>query len=244
MVAAVVPRPLVILGVDPGFASFGFALLSLAPGRGAPGVATGVAERVEALGLIETQKANKKQAVYASDDTVKRSRELMDVLDPLFAGASVVAAESMSYPRSSTASCKMGIGWGLIAALAWRYQLPIVQISPQEIKKIHTGRKDASKEDIQEALGTRWGDNFRDQLHKIKKSGREHPADAAAAAAASLNSDVVRGLVRSLALQRSQHGRRGCTDRCAGLRCAPRRHSQKWARCGGQNGRSPADDNL
>ena len=176
-----------VFGLDPGFASFGFSLVRLS--------STGHAA-VEELGVIETQKASKKHAVYASDDTLHRARDIYKRLKPLAARCSAMAAESMSFPRSSSVANKMGVSWGLIASLSSEFGLPVVQFSPQKLKEFITNDKAASKEAMEAAVKDRLGVDFANKLHILRKTAREHPVDATAAALCSVESEVVKALLR------------------------------------------------
>jgi Holliday junction resolvasome RuvABC endonuclease subunit len=52
----------------------------------------------------------------------------------------------MSWPRNAGVVAKMGIVWGVIASIAKVHNLPMIQSSPMEIKRITTGDGKASKE--------------------------------------------------------------------------------------------------
>jgi len=185
---------LIVLGLDPGFSALGYALVNL------------YTKKLVSLGVVRTKKSDKKRRVLASDDNLRRSREihreLMNLLgehddDRLmgcghYDGTNCVAvcAEAMSFPRNSSAAAKVAMSWGIIASVADRFGLPVVQASPQEIKKKLCGRKDASKEDIEAAVkklyraDDSWLKNVPDSLH-------EHAWDALSAIAGCADSDVL-----------------------------------------------------
>lgn len=174
-----------VLGIDPGFASIGIALVRLLP----------ESEEIEYLGLIRTEKSSAKRKVLAADDNFQRSRlisrRLIELMDR---GVSLVCAESMSFPRNASAAAKMSLCWGALAALAELRQLPVVQASPSEIKKKVCGEKTASKEDVEAAMVRRYGGGVEKFLNAsgVTKTTREHPVDALAAVVACLDSEVVR----------------------------------------------------
>jgi crossover junction endodeoxyribonuclease RuvC len=174
----------VVIGCDPGFGHLGAAVVELSPKHAL----------VLALHHSSTEKSDKKRSVYASDDNLRRAQELSVSLENLIAAYHPVAlcVEAMSFPRNASSAQKVGIAWGVIASLARQYGLPVLQQSPQAIKLAVCGRKDASKEDVQAALHTRYSNlTALDKTAKLTKTVREHPYDALAAVVACLNSEVI-----------------------------------------------------
>lgn len=200
-------RPL-ILALDPGFAFLGYALLELLPDG---------SEDVLALGVVRTSPSNKKRKVLSADDNVRRCREISVKLSNLMNGllpkkgngidtllpirsVRIVAAEAMSFPRNSSSAAKMAMTWGLIIGEVESANLPLLQASPQEVKVALTGKKDASKSDVEKAVLRRYASSSRKLqrfLADVPEKQREHAWDALAAGVACLNSDQVR-LIRNL----------------------------------------------
>ncbi len=201
-----------ILGIDPGFASLGYAVLNLdATG---PTVAT--------LGVLRTAKTDKKHRVLAADDNVRRCRELaLPLAQLMLSGAvgyvappagvagfvermrttstlSLVCAEKMSFPRNASAAAKMAMSWGMIVAYLHHHGLPLIQASPQDVKRRVTGSSSASKEEVQKALIKRFGRGLLRMLKGIPEGQHEHAFDALAAAVACLDSEEGR-IVQTLA---------------------------------------------
>jgi len=172
----------IVIGIDPGFASAGIAVVDLLP-RG---------ERVRLLDVCETQKAQKKRAVYASDDNVRRAGELAEFLEVALKLWKPVAicVESMSFPRNASSAQKVGIAWGVVAALAWKYDLPIVQQSPQAVKKAVCGDKAAPKEAVEAALRKMYPECATFDRY-VPRSKREHPFDALAVVVACRGSELL-----------------------------------------------------
>lgn len=173
----------IILGIDPGLASFGVAVVELLP----------EGERVLALEVIRTAKSAAKHDVLAACDNVRRARELAAALESIIRERCpvAIAAESMSFPRSSSVAGKMCLAWGVVSALAEEHGLPVVQASPQQVKAAVVGDKSASKLDVESALLRRYGNAIEALVH-VPDGQREHAFDSLAAVVASLGSDVVR----------------------------------------------------
>jgi len=180
-----------VLGIDPGFASVGYALVEVRP----------TDERLVRIGVIATKKVDAKRAVYAADDNFRRGREIAKALSELVAGNKVLAicAESMSFPRNASAAAKVAMCWGVLAALSESQGIPLVQVSPQEVKKQTCGVTVASKLDVLKAVRTRYPtfDSLCTEA-AVTATHLEHPTDAVATVVASLNGDVLR-LIRTTA---------------------------------------------
>lgn len=172
-----------ILGCDPGFRAFGIALLRLLPDR----------EEVVALRVIRTEKDDKKRNVLAMDDNFRRAQEIAGELELIVQEhpVRIIAAEGMSFPRSSSVAAKIALSWGVLAMLCKMTKLPMVQTSPQRMKKVICGSQKASKEDIESALLVRYGNRIED-LFEGPDGFREHPFDALGASVVALDSEVVR----------------------------------------------------
>jgi crossover junction endodeoxyribonuclease RuvC len=179
-----------VLGIDPGFASIGWSVVRID--------ATG--EHLVDLGVIRTEKSAAKRNVRASEDNLERAKEIAQEIQDLIGKYRIqlVCAETMSYPRNSSAAAKMAMCWGVMAAIAQQHKIPIAQATPQEVKKAVTGRKDASKEEVQEAVRglfpalqggeAKHGGPY--ILRAVPRSLWEHPYDATAAVVACRESEV------------------------------------------------------
>lgn len=180
-----------VLGIDPGFASIGWAVLKL----------TATGEQPVEMGVIRTEKSTAKRNVRASEDNLERAKEIATELRTLIDKYRVqlICAETMSYPRNSSAAAKMAMCWGVLAALAGQYNIPIAQATPQEVKKAVTGKKDASKDEVQEAVRTLFPELQGGEakhggpyiLKAVPRSLWEHPYDATAAVIACRQSEVL-----------------------------------------------------
>lgn len=185
-------RPRIVLGIDPGFASTGYAFMAITqdPGRLVP----------VSFGVIQTKPSAKKHKLLASDDQVRRAREIvrhlangMKVHQPV-----AICAESMSYPRFNSqimvkAAAQLAMCWGFVACIAELADLPVLQVSPQELKLKVCGSRTASKEDVAEAIKKRVP-GARRELARIAEGKQEHPIDAMAACIACMDSEMGRML--------------------------------------------------
>lgn len=170
-----------VLGLDPGFASIGYTVYKL-----------GTPDEVVRMGLIRTEKSSAKRNVRASEDNLERARTIAEELQALLKEFDIrlICAETMSFPRNSSAAAKMAMCWGVMAALSLQHSIPVAQATPQEVKKAVTGQKDASKEDVQAALKKRWA--LEALVEEIPPSKQEHPFDALAVVIACSGSEVFR----------------------------------------------------
>ena len=177
-------REVYIIGTDPGFASFGLSVIRLTPKS---------EEVVETL-VIRTQKSVKKLNVKAVDDNFRRAQAIAAALYEIVNKWKPMAltAESMSFPRNSSAASKVAMVWGILALLCNIFQLPMVQATPQEIKKRLCDNKSATKEQIRVALERMYPGQF-DPFKDSTAAGQwEHGFDAAGSVVACMDTDVLR----------------------------------------------------
>jgi len=170
----------IVLGIDTGFSTMGLSLMELTP--------TG--EKVLGVRTLVTKKSAKKTGVRASDDNIRRARELAAELRRRLDKYDIKALcmESQSWPRNASASAKIGISWGIVAAVAESKDLPILQASPQAIKKALVGVSNASKDEVIAAIKKR----FPEIKWPNAKSIHEHIADATGAVVACMDSEVIK----------------------------------------------------
>lgn len=179
----------VVLGLDPGFAALGIALVRLLPDG----------EEVLALKVVRTEKSNKKTNVLAASDNFRRTREIARELELVIKGHPVrlMAAEYMSFPRNASTAAKMALCWGVIGTLSELSGIGCEQCSPQRLKQVVAGNKQATKEDVQMALAKRYGNHIMD-LYEGPAGLLEHPMDALGAVVTCLDSETFR-LARQMA---------------------------------------------
>lgn len=186
-------RPIVI-GLDPGFASFGWAALRL--GAESP------EDHLLGLGVIRTQKSAAKRRVRSTDDNAERASEIADALLDVLARydhvdcARVIAfcVEQMSFVRSSAVMAKVGMAHGIAITIATQGRYPLLGVTPQELKRGVCGMRDASKEQIRDSLRARYLTcQALDALDReVPRGQQEHPYDALGAIVACLETDTIR----------------------------------------------------
>jgi len=169
-----------VLGIDSGFANCGYARIEL-------GLDT---EDVLALGVIRTEK---KSNVPAWSDNTRRAREITRLLLPVSEGVEAICSEAPSLPRNASTSFKLGICYGVLSCLAEIRNIPVVMVSPQELKKRLCGKGTATKDDVAAAVDQRFGRDFGAELLQsgVPKGAHEHPYDAIGAVISCLNSEVI-----------------------------------------------------
>lgn len=182
---------LLVLGLDPGFANVGWALVEL-DGSGGKEVLLG-------MGLISTEKSAKKQNVLASNDNYRRAREIARALRAMTPKPHVICAEAMSFPRNASAAAKVAMTWGVVADYCESEGIAMLMASPKELKNAVCQNASASKEEVQAALRIRFGARPGELLKAagVPPSSQEHPYDGLAAVVACLPSETLTLLRRA-----------------------------------------------
>lgn len=198
------PAPPLVLGVDSGFAHFGWCLARV--------LRTGC--HPLAFGVIETEPDDCKVRTLAPCDNFARARRIADELEAALSfwatQVRLVCYEAISIPQNAQSAYKVGIGFGVLSAACSRMRLdvPALEVSPMKLKKAVTGSGTASKVEIGRALATHYAlatsePNKRAKLappwtplmgeRLAKASGeREHAWDALGAIHACTESDLMK----------------------------------------------------
>ncbi len=188
---------MIALGLDPGFASFGWAAVRVQDG---PTPIDPVSLDLLALGVIRTKKAQGK--VLLRDDDHRRCGEIVRALLAVTREhrPAILCAEAFSHggggpeARKQVATiAKMGRAWGIVDTLCEVLQAGLLQVSPQTIKKATTGQRKASKAEVRRALDERLSGQLEAHLAGIRATKQhEHPVDALGSIVASLDHDHFR----------------------------------------------------
>lgn len=132
-----------VMGIDPGFSSIGWAVFDIADPL-----------RFRTGSIFHTEKATTKSNTLACDDNFVRARLIATELRRIVRdhGVRVICAEAMSFPRSSSVAAKVAMTWGILADISADMDLPMLQPTPQKVKKAVCGIVTASKDDIARAV--------------------------------------------------------------------------------------------
>jgi len=176
-----------VLGVDPGFSAFGYALASYDPESDT--------HEVRAMGVIRTKKSDKKLRIAASEDNFQRARDIASALQGIIQVNRVraLAFESFSAPQKASKMnlVKIGFPYGVLAALASACDLPTVQLSPKRIRQVL--RAD-SKSAVENVLRGGFPEAVRMLDGSVPRTLHNHAWDALAAYLASWDTDTMRML--------------------------------------------------
>ena len=185
-----------VLGIDPGFAKTGWCVVRLGKDRND--------DLPIRMGVMKTRKSNKKLRLMAVDDNLQRAQEiasglvsLLDELKEEELEVVAITAEALSFVRSASVSAKIGMVWGVIAALATVRQVPVMQVTPHQIKIKFCSKANTSKEAVQSAVRSLYSHvDFDTLLSRVSPSDTEHPWDALAATILCLEDKSVQMLRR------------------------------------------------
>lgn len=187
---------MIVLGLDPGVASFGWGVLDVADVSVPLGDELGLVE----LGVVRTKKGQGK--ILMRDDDHRRmgeiARELLAVTkrhrpDLICAEAFSMGGGGPGHRIQISTMAKMGRVWGLVDMLCELHGVALLQTRPQEIKKRLTGRQKATKLEVQEALDDLLDGQLAAHLAGIRaKTQHEHPVDAIASIVTLLDHDHFR----------------------------------------------------
>ena len=146
-----------VIGFDPGWANFGFAIARVLP---AP---DGIQVVPLRLGTWKTAPTAKKRRVRQANDDRRRGRMLASCMLATIAEhrPALICAESKVGSRNSRQATALGRANGVIDAVAEAAKLSVLEVSPTELKKAVTGRGNAGKESVEFALRGRLMDGRR-----------------------------------------------------------------------------------
>jgi Holliday junction resolvasome RuvABC endonuclease subunit len=176
-----------ILGIDPGFSFIGYTIITI---EKEPAVVK--------CGLVRTKRSDKRRGILQSDDNFRRSREihesLLSVTEEHLSEIKIMASEAMSWPRNASVSAKVGMCWGVMAAIADNFDLAAVSMSPQHLKNHFLGRMSGKKKEIQAAVLERLPE-MAELVEGVPNRQQDHIYDAAAVAIMANDiSEVARAL--------------------------------------------------
>jgi len=172
-----------IVSLDPSLRNFGIAKITLNTATNKIVVAD--------LILAKPDMANKsvKKTVRKNSDDLRRARWLHSHMIRATEGAVVAIAEVPVGSQSARAMASYGICIGVLAGL----KIPLIEVTPNEVKLVSVGKKTASKaEMIEWATDKHPEGNWRTRNLKGKSvmtNDNEHLADAVAACYAGMETE-------------------------------------------------------
>lgn len=179
-------RPMIrrVVGFDPGFASFGYAVAELdySEGYATPFVHWDP----DAIGVWKT--INDRDFASAASDTARRTRELWRFINSLLEDRrpDLIAVEAVAFPQGRvqhSVISNLGRARGLVDVAGLLFNAEVVELTPSAIRStLEVTEK--GKAATQTRLEKRWPNLS--SLWGPRKADVEHVADAVAVAAAVL----------------------------------------------------------
>lgn len=187
-----------LLGIDAGFAKMGAVIVELSDvGDGDP-----APRQILFAETCRTEPTPRKRGVRVADDDAERcqklARFLLDIICTHNPAGAVVELPSGG-AKGARSNRAMGMATGVVVAVLEMAELPVEWVTPGDVKKAATDRRDASKEAVQEAVREAfdWGDCWPTK----PEWAQEHVADAAAAVLAAEGGTLIRALERVTGIQ-------------------------------------------
>lgn len=176
------PRDVVVVGIDAAMSNMGFVKVVV-------NSATLEITKVLDLKVVSTEPDTSK-GIRKSHDRLRRGRDLLQEMRAFCYGGFLACAEVPEGSQSADAAWSLGLATGLLCACS----LPMVEVSPLDVKKI-TGQRGADKEAMRQ-----WAYNKFPDAPWIEYRGRrtninEHAADALAAVYAAREKERFRNFV-------------------------------------------------
>jgi Holliday junction resolvasome RuvABC endonuclease subunit len=186
-------RTIPVIGLDPSLSNFGACLARL-------DIDT-LAISVEALDVVTTTNEKdkaKKKVVRKNSEDLERAATLHDGVLALLTGRAIAFVEVPVGSQSARAMVSYGVSLGILAAVQAR--VPLIQVTPTEVKLAGCGIKTATKEEMIEAMVDKypiapWPIKVVKGVRTPIASKCEHMADATAAIEAGIQTDEFRRLL-------------------------------------------------
>jgi crossover junction endodeoxyribonuclease RuvC len=98
----------------------------------------------------------------------------------------MVGLESVFHGPNTRSLVTLGQARGALLAAVGSHDIPLVDLSPAEVKKSVTGRGSATKDQVAHMMAALLGHRAAEQAHALGKQGRYDATDALAVAVATL----------------------------------------------------------
>jgi Holliday junction resolvasome RuvABC endonuclease subunit len=179
-----------IVGLDPSLSNFGIARATLDPET--------LAYTVDDLVLVKTENEKDKKVkkvVRKNSEDLERARKLYEGLIQACHGASFAFAEVPVGSQSARAMASYGVCIGVLAACP----IPLIQVTPTEVKLAGTGYKSGTKDEMIEWAMTKFPEaNWlltKRAGQMVPVAANEHLADAVGAIEAGLKTDQLKSVL-------------------------------------------------
>lgn len=177
-----------VVGFDPSLNNWGIAEAELDLQDGFLSTPT--------LSLVQPRDDDGKKKVRRNSLDLQRAEELMTGAMAAAERAKMVFVEVPVGSQSARAMASYGICIGVLGAIRSR-GVPLIEVSPDENKKIFTGSKTASKKEmIGRAMELYPNANWPLHGGKVSEAKAEHMADAIAAIHAGVQTPMFQSLLR------------------------------------------------
>lgn len=182
-----------IIGLDPAISNLGICVSDFDP----------VTNELDIVDLVLIKTENNPAEKRSLDD-LRRAREIHAKISSYLTGAVWVAVE-LPQPNGANVQSRSiwtsGILFGLIAAI----DIPLIEVTPIEVKMASVGKKTATKQDMIDWATKRWPEaawlSHTSKGQIIMNKDNEHIADAAGVVVAGLLKPSVQ---QTLAFMRSK----------------------------------------
>lgn len=188
---------MIVVGTDPSLSNFGWGVLRLRRD----------AEEVLDAGLIRTEPEAKKKRLRQVDDDQRRTHDLVTAfhraIHPHLDGIVAICSEAPvpAGAKQGARAIKTGaIGQTVVLTVAAMLGVPVLQVTPQELKVGCGLPKTATKEAVWCAMVERFGEEQLAPILALARTKREHPTDALGAVVACLESETIRAVRRAVAV--------------------------------------------
>jgi len=185
-----------VMSLDAGFCNTGVVITQFRPEDGLWFMPTPPL-------CISTQKESERRHIYATDDKLRRVKDIYRPLKALvrqYTPSLIVAELPLSGGKSAAAHASMAMAITISGCLSEEYDIPLRNYNWDDIKLAATGARSAGKLEVQQAIARQFPEVALQFVNQRKKSGYrdefEHVADACGAWLCSQTSDVVAALIK------------------------------------------------
>ena len=178
---------LIVLGIDAGFTATGLTAIELG--------ASGQLSQVIASKCVRTQPTKDKRAVRVADDDAERCMFLARAIQAFLQGwdpKAVVVELPHGGAQGARAIRAMALATGVVSAVLANNGYPVEWVTPQAVKKAAAGRRDASKQAVEQSVRQRF--QWPDGTMPKTAAEREHICDAAGAVMAAEHGALIQAV--------------------------------------------------